>query len=527
MLILKNILDEWGLARTQEVVNREDLSRYFLGTSYPSSYYQNNQASSHAAVAFRELVDYIESMLFDRSGRWLLLQPHEDSGGVMANAGQALGNYYRRVLRRSNFYEVMRKNIINGLMPGRVQCSVFYDGGLNFVSFDSDRVRVCGSSYSTQRAYYLKQMSMMEILATFKMPKGNSRARFQAFRNGQLNSSMAEETEQVLVATVPINEFYFTEEAVKELKSKPDQNWMEVFILCDTEEILVPKSESFQTMAQFPILSFQSMDEITLCQLALPASAVMEYYAKRHAVGTDKQAVPPVRMDLSTANLGAFDLNSGGLIIEQGNARKTEPSVMVGDMRNAQEMWQLMKAEVDRIFKSHLLIQTQIHQVGSFEFHSARLQMLRAVHPLVGGIMDRMLPDLIKRASELLLLHDPQFIGFAEGLDVYFTPKGVDAYIEESETFVQMARLAQTATPFMQMSPESTQMINSDKVVSKLAVSARQSEVLRSPQEVNRMRQQMAQQQQAMQEAQMREQSAHSNEMQAKADATEEGTGAA
>lgn len=467
-------LDEMSRRRSD---NHRAIRKYFDSTYDHDS---TEIASSVGRTAANRLTDFVWATLFPGDGSWIQTYSKDPSDLQAATESQTIRMLLNNRLARSNFYEEMNKSIRNAILFGRSRLETSYVNGLSFQCIDNKDIFVTEEAdESSQRVYSRVFMSILDIVHRFKdVPKSIT----DKLKNAQMSTSK----ECVIVGLIPSTDYFF---------NKPDKKtrYSRVYLLENLKQTLTPMKDEKGCDA-FPIMNYRANNGASLANDALSAAVIIEKYELLHLKQTVLSVQGPLSVDAETIRTNAYNFSPGGLTPVVTNNSKPEPIRITQDYRPNDALIQKKSLDVERIFLSDLIIQSQLPNIGSFEAAKAKARLLETVAPLVGDLCSKTSYSLLERVHKLLASHDPEYQTAVKKANAYIFTDGITGMLQKAKKAASLAHFLQTVTPAIQMNPEGAQSINVDKLIASAAIAHDVPEIIRSSAEVQQERQIMAQQ---------------------------------
>ena len=488
------IFEDYNKVMRQEMENNDYFRNQEIESIFsPESDNYSLLANSYGAIAKRKYVDYVTELLFPQDGSWLL------HSGKKSEERHKADMYLRTKFSNSNFYKEIQKMIDQGVMFNRGLISLGYGNGLDFKSIKEEDIFVSeGFSESDMRVYAKRFISVQDLIERFG---GEIVDKYeQECAEGGMNSEIQIKMLTLVECVLPLSKRFFE-------NPKSKYKYKKVYLLVDDGEsfIVTQKGDSEESCyyVNFPIMVYLPAHVTSLANEALVPAVQLNQYETLLANNARKVNAPTFGIAESLFNDGIFNLDEFGSVPVAANEVFPKPIESMQRMMLTETDLRRQMEAVNEVFEVELIKRVNTINVSQFELASNQLNAIKAVVPAAADLATRVPQVLLKRAQALLRQNDSEYRKLlAAAGDKEVVMVGLAEKIRRLEIAVGLGRLAQGATPYMQVDPQARSVIDASASVRAMAEAWGVGFVLNSDEEVLK---QLAADEQAMQEAQQGE----------------------
>ena len=494
---VQKVLDDYRAVEKDNQIytvgaQRSEIKKFFDSTYDPSD---SPLANPVGRYSLTKLADFMCSTLFPLDGSWIQYKPSEKYNAQQETMAIAAREKLNESLLKTNFYLEINKSVRNALLFNRAKIETTYTNGLSFRCVDDENLLVSENiDENNKRAYSEIEYTLLDLINTFDDVPDHLHDRLR--KAGETTARIT-----VLNCLLPSNGNYF------DVPSK--YKYTNVYILKEEQVEIKKKEEGIKGSNTFPIMIYRTRSHSSLAQEAMPLAVIIEHYEQLHLQQAELSMNSPIAIDADTIRTNNFNLRAGGIVpIANHLTREPSPIRVTQDYKPNDAIIQKKQLELQQLFMIDMIQQSQVTNVQSFEYHQNMVKLLQAIQPLVLDLTTRATHSLLNRVHSLLKDNDAEYGAITREFDGYLYASGIGLQMAKSQKMANMARFAQTATPFIQAKPAAAQKLNEDITMSCIAIAAGVPEILRPQEEVDKERQAQAEQAQAQQQAEVQNQQA-------------------
>ena len=415
---------------------------------------------------FKALVNFISTKVFPPTGEWISANP------VARGKGREQSMQYARVVEqlmlerigRSNFYEKLKRLLLNHLVYGRSFGEAFWSSKLYFNSADIELIKATDTLDGEPPAFFVP----------IKMFKES------------FNKMFTEQTEMD------------TETVIKGLIYSGDK-YTEHFYLEDEKKLLIPKKRNQYSSCPLAYIDLKD----SLGKQCLVPAIKADYYAMSAIKRNSYDNQPNMTIPEYLMHTGQTLPEGGGLVPLNQDGRiapiellKTDERTLAGREQQAEELLR------ERLFLREINALRTVDPTNP-AYAGAMVNILEAIYPHIEPLVTKSIPAMLSRAWILLKENDAAIKDAlkkakidAQALDFVFDDSGYIALIDKYKTAANITRYAQLAGPFLNFDPASRARLDGDMAIKMIAAAHNVPELNNSDKQVAQSLQQAAQQQQ-------------------------------
>ena len=481
------------------------VSRFFDGEDYTFPL-----ANNIGTTALNTYVEFVMSNLFPDDGSWLGIMPKDNTVESARKAKKVVSALHTKLLE-SNFYQETLKLIKSGALYNKGYMDISYNFGLNFKTIYNDDLKIIDKcSYSYQRAYASKYVSLMELSEKFE---GDFLELEMASVTAQ-NKEKLNTMYKLISAIVPCTEPFVTK------KKKYKAKFVKVYFLDHgglqpLKKIGEDKPEGFNS---FPVMTYSPALSESLACSAKSLAVLIEDLTSLMLEVQKRSAVPPMTLDMKTWKSGNFDLSAGGVTPLLGGEREPKPVQTSTSLELTTRDLQYFENRLREVFKLNLIDRSKTLGLSSYEAAGVELAAISAIAPVATNLVTCISHTGIKRIHTLLMENDKEYKKEVGDIGEDIVILGLQGKVKKLENIQKLGMLAQTATPYIQANRSSGMVLNSDNAIRLAAASLELPSVIRSQEQTNQARQVQAERANRAQELEQQKTEAETNKLEKEAE---------
>lgn len=466
----------------------EGFDKYF----YLDSSSSTPHITTEGAEACDGLIEYMIDAITPSTGEWIDFEI-EDMDIEIARKAKNLKKALVRRLIDSNFYNELFNCIKSGLTYGRGYLESAYSDCISFSNISAENLYLSVDSIvGNQRLYTTEIMTGEDIRSVFTdLPEELTRT------EGQAIDDISNMQFEIVCGTVPITERFFINP-----KKPKGKNYKKVYFKTGGlagPVMLTPKSDNIYQNS-IPLIDYKGKKGTTLGAMALPILVQMERYELQLDKYSDEIIDPAKIIDLKTFMRGTYDLRPRGLAVVDTNEREPGALQTAGNLPYGDNYIMKKEEKIKRIFKWNIIEQAKINSLSQGEVAANKLAAFNSISPLLVDFMNKSLNYLVSRVDDLLTRYDKEYSAIRKELGGSVITSGVDVLKQKLEKQVALARIAQVATPYVQMDQDALFKVNGNKALDVIGDCYNLPEIINSDEVAAQSKKALIQQQQQQQQ---------------------------
>ena len=476
----------------------EYLDEYFSRRYYDPVPLANNAGEKY----LNQLVDYMTCTLLPLDGSWLQLErADKEMSQEEYKKTDAMLQYLRDTLAKSNFYSTMQDVIVEGLVYNTGVATVSYTGGLVFeVASSEDNWVADETDEYNSRSYAKNLISLTDLFSKYEyssIPE-HLQKDYESFKKTGFDKDVC-----IISAVLPNKDPFVN-------KTGPYKFIQIDFLEEPMLSELKPIHGQYSGFTHFPLCRFKTGNKYSLASLALSDAVMVNKYEQMMYDRGENITYPPMGVPKDVYAEGQYDLNARGVTPLSATGQAPGPIAVTTTINVTEATIAKREQSIREIFKTDLITRAAIANMSQAEYHQNQYDTMKAIQPLASTLVYRTINALSGRMHKLLINQDSKYKQLAADAN-QLELKGISfdhlgKLMKRAHFLSKAGRLGQLATFFVQLNPEAAAVIDAEKVLREAANNLEISKIVKDKSAVQAEQQAKAEALQQQQQAELQAQ---------------------
>ena len=472
----------------------------FLDEYFARRYYDPVPLANNAGEKYlNQLVEYMTCTLLPIDGSWLQLErADKEMNQEEHKKTEAMLQYLRDKLAKSNFYSAMQDVIMEGLIYNTGIATVSYTSGLVFEVVPSEDNWVADETDEyNSRSYAKNFISLTDLFSKYEASSipDHIQKDYESFKKTGFDRTVC-----VISAVLPNKEPFVTKTG--------NYKFIQVDFLDEpTFYELKPKHGQYSGFTHFPLCRFKTGNKYSLASLALSDAVMVNKYEQMMYDRGENITYPPMGVPKDVYSEGNYDLNARGVTPLSATGQAPGPISVTTTINVTEATIAKREQSIREIFKTDLIARATIANMSQAEYAQNQYDTMKAIQPLASTLVYRTINALSGRMHKLLINQDSKYKQLASNAnqlelkDISFDHLG--KLMKRAHFLSKAGRFGQLAQFFVQLNPEAAAVVDAEKVLREGANTMEISKIVRDKSSVQAEQQAKAEALQQQQQAEL------------------------